>query len=122
MRSLNKPLAATHQAFVRPRALIAQAKRETAALAAMIRGDEAEAARQAHRLMDRMARGLAGALLLEEAATDWAAGDARKAVVARLFAAQELAAPEPPRPGESEGQRFFPALAGYRTIAPALVA
>ena len=119
---LNKPFAATHQAFVRPRALIAQAKRETEALAAMIRGDEAEAARQAHRLMDRMARGLAGALLLEEAATDWAAGDARKAVVARLFAAQELAAPEPPRPGESEGQRFFPALAGYRTIPPALVA
>ena len=120
--ALNKPFVATHPAFARPRALIAQARREAAALAAMIRGDEAEAPRQAHRLMDRMARGLASALLLEEAATDWAAGDARKAVVARLFAAQELAAPEPPRPGESEGQRFFPALAGYRTIAPALVA
>ena len=85
----------------------------------MIRADGAEAERQAHRLMDRMARGLAGALLVEEAAIDWAAGDARKAVVARLFAAQELAAPEPPRPGASEGQRFFRPLAGYGTIEPA---
>ena len=34
-------------------------------------------------------------------------GDARKAVVARLFAAQELAAPEPPKPGESEGQTIL---------------
>ena len=121
-RALNQPLAATQQAFTRPCALIAQTRRAAAALAAMIRDDEAEAARQAHRLMDRMARGLAGALLLEEAAADWAAGDARKAVVARLFAAQELAAPEPPRPGQSEGQRFFPALAAYRTIAPAHLA
>ena len=66
--------------------------------------------------MDRMAKGLATALLVEEAATDWGAGDARKAVVARLFAAQELAVPEPPRPGESEGQRFFRPLAGYERI------
>ena len=41
-------------------------------MAAMIRDDEAEAQRQAHRLMDRMAKGLAAALLVEEAATDWA--------------------------------------------------
>ena len=116
---LNLPVAATHPAFVRPRALIAQARREAAALAAMIRDDGREAQRQAHRLMDRMARGLAGALLVEEAATDWAAGDARKAVVARLFAAHELAAPEAPRPGESEGQRLFRPLAGYASIGPA---
>ena len=75
-----------------------------------------KAQRQAHRLMDRMAKGLAAALLVEEAATDWGAGDARKAVVARLFAAQELAAPEPPKPGESEGQRFFEPLARYERI------
>ena len=117
--ALDRPVAATHSAFARPRALIAQARREAAAIAALIRADEAEAERQAHRLMERMARGLAGALLVEEAAIDWAAGDARKAVVARLFAAQELAAPEPPRPGASEGQRFFRPLAGYGTIEPA---
>ena len=117
--ALDRPFAATHPAFVRPRTLIMQARREAAALTAMIRADGAEAERQAHRLMDRMARGLAGALLVEEAAIDWAAGDARKAVVARLFAAQELAAPEPPRPGASEGQRFFRPLAGYGTIEPA---
>ena len=114
--ALDLPVAAGHAAFERPRGLIAHAGREAAALVALVQGDEAEAARQAHRLMDRMARGLAGALLLKEAATDWAAGDARKAVVARLFAAQELAAPEPPRAGASEGQRLFPALAGCEAI------
>ena len=113
---LNMPFAANHSALVRARGLIFQARREAAALTAMIQDDEAEAQRQAHRLMGRMAKGLAAALLVEEAALDWGAGDARKAVVARLFAAQELAAPEPPRPGESEGQRFFRPLAGYERI------
>ena len=113
---LNMPFVANHSAFVRARALIFQARREVAALTALIRDDQAEAQRQARRLMDRMAKGLAAALLVEEAATDWGAGDARKAVVARLFAAQELAAPEPPKPGESEGQRFFEPLAQYQKI------
>ena len=113
---LNMPFAANHSAFVRSRALIFQARREVAALTALIRDDQAEGQRQAHRLMDRMAKGLAAALLVEEAATDWSAGDARKAVVARLFAAQELAAPEPPKPGESEGQRFFEPLTRYEKI------
>ena len=113
---LNLPFAANHSAFVRARALIYQARREVATLTALIREDEAEGRRQAHRLMDRMAKGLAAALLVEEAATDWSAGDARKAVVARLFAAQELATPEPPKPGESEGQRFFRPLARYERI------
>ena len=113
---LNMPFAANHSAFVRPRALIFHTLREANALTAMIRDDEAEAQRQAHRLMDRLAKSLAAALLVEEAAIDWGAGNARKAVVARLFAAQELAAPEPPRPGESEGQRFFRPLAGYERI------
>ena len=116
---LNMPFAASHSAFVRPRALIFQARRDVAALTALIRDDRAEAQRQAHRLMDRMAKGLAAALLVEEAATDWGEGDARKAVVARLFAAQELAAPEPPRPGESEGQMFFRPLAAHERIETA---
>ena len=116
---LNMPLAANHSAFVRPRALVFQARREVAALTVLIQEDKAEGPRQAHRLMDRMARGLAAALLIEEAAADWGAGDARKAVVARLFAAQELAAPGPPRPGESEGQRFFRPLAAYGRIETA---
>ena len=116
---LDMPFAANHSAFVRARALVYRVRREVAALTALIREDEAEGQRQAHRLMDRMARGLAAALLIEEAATDWGAGDGRKAVIARLFAAQELAAPEPPRPGESEGQRFFRPLAGYERIETA---
>ena len=113
---LNMPFAATHSAFVRARALVFQARREVTALTGMIQENEAEGQRQAHRLMDRMARSLAAALLIEEAAIDWGGGDGRKAVVARLFAAQELAAPEPPRPGESEGQRFFHPLARYERI------
>ena len=113
---LDMPFAANHSALVRPRALIFRARREAAALAALIQDNEAEAQRQAHRLMDRMAKGLAAALLVEEAAKDWVAGDARKAVIARLFAAQELAAAEPPRPGAGESERFFRAIAGYRTI------
>ncbi|MDE0201155.1 MAG: acyl-CoA dehydrogenase family protein [Rhodospirillaceae bacterium] len=113
---LNLPFVANHSAFVRARALIFQARREVVALTSLIRDDAAEAPRQAHRLMDRMAKSLAAALLVEEAAADWGAGDARKAVVARLFAAQELAAPEPPKPGESEGQRFFRPLAQYESI------
>ena len=116
---LNMPFASNHSAFVRSRALIFQARRDVAALTALIRDDRAEAQRQAHRLMDRMAKGLAAALLVEEAATDWGQDDARKAVVARLFAAQELAAPEPPRPGESEGQKFFRPLARYERIETA---
>ena len=116
---LNMPFAANHSAFVRARALVYRVRREVAALTALIQEDEVEGQRQAHRLMDRMARGLAAALLIEEAATDWATGDGRKAVIARLFAAQELAAPEPPRPGESEGQRFFRPLAGYERIETA---
>ena len=116
---LDMPFAANHSAFVRARALVYRVRREVTALTALIREDEAEGQRQAHRLMDRMARGLAAALLIEEAATDWATGDGRKAVIARLFAAQELAAPEPPRPGASEGQRFFRPLAGYERIETA---
>ena len=113
---LDLPFAANHSAFVRPRALIFQARREVAALTALIRDDQSEAPRKAHRLMDRMVKGLAATLLIEEAAADWGQGDARKAVVARIFAAQELAAPEPPKPGASEGHRFFRPLAGYERI------
>ncbi len=116
---LDAGIAAENPAFAASRALIAQARRETAARIALIRDDRAEAPRQAHRLMDGMAKTLAAALLIEEAAADWAAGDARKAIVARLFAAQELAAQEAPTPGETEGQRFFRPLADYRTIEPA---
>ena len=116
---LDAGIAAENPAFAASRALIAQARRETTARLALIRDDRAEAPRQAHRLMDGMAKTLAAALLIEEAAADWAAGDARKAIVARLFAAQELAAPAPPTPGETEGQRFFRPLAAYRTIEPA---
>ncbi|MCY4406986.1 MAG: acyl-CoA dehydrogenase family protein, partial [Rhodospirillaceae bacterium] len=74
---LNMPFAASHSAFVRPRALIFQARRDVAALTALIRDDRAEAQRQAHRLMDRMAQGLAAALLAAPAGADSGQGVAR---------------------------------------------
>lgn len=111
--------AAEHPALAPPRDLIAGARREITARRALVRGDAGEGPRHAHRLMERMAKTLAAALLLEEAAADWGSGDARKAVVARLFATRTLAAPVPPEPGESEGERFFAPLVAHREIEPA---
>ncbi len=49
--------------------------------------------RHARRLLDLMADTLAAALLVEEATIGQAAGDRRKALVARLFIEQRLAPP-----------------------------
>ncbi len=110
---------AEHPALAPPRDLIAGARREIAALLALVRGDAGEGPRHAHRLMERMAKTLAAALLLEEAAADWESGNARKAVVVRFFAARTLAAPVPPEPGESEGERFFAPFVAHHAIEPA---
>jgi alkylation response protein AidB-like acyl-CoA dehydrogenase len=111
--------AGDNPALAKPLACIAEGRRNANAMVSMVRRDKAEAARQARRLMDVMARTLAAALLVEEAASDWAAGDARKAVIARLFCAQDLAAPLAPTAGEPAAQRLFGPLANYEGIDPA---
>ena len=110
------------QALAGPLGHIAERRRDIATLVQLIRADKAEAPRQARRLMDLMARTLAAALLVEEATADWASGDARKVLVARLFAAQELAPPSLPAPGQTDAHRFFDALVNHEKISPAVAA
>ncbi len=85
---------------------------------AFLRGDPVEAVRHARKLLDLMADSLAAALLLEEATIGHAAGDRRKALVARLFIEQRL---EPPTrrgilPDQDWAQRHFEALVGYEPV------
>ncbi len=108
-------------AFTEPLARIAEARRETAALAALIAGDAAEGPRRARRLMARMARVLAAGLLVEEATADLAAGDGRKALVARLYAARELGTATAPAAGASDAERFFAPLTSCGAVEPPLV-
>jgi acyl-CoA dehydrogenase len=58
-----------------------------------LRADPQQGPRDARRLMGLMADTLAAALLVEEAALGHAAGDGRKAIIARLFIEQRLAPP-----------------------------
>ena len=86
--------------------------------AAFVAGAPERARRHARRLMDLMADTLSGALLVEEAAYGTAAGDGRKAAVARLFVAARL---NPPArrgiaPVSDDPHRYFDALAGYETL------
>ena len=66
---------------------------------AYLQANPAEAQRHARRLMAMMAESLAAALLLEEASERCAAGDERKAMVARLYIESRLA----PRPRRGIG-------------------
>jgi len=85
---------------------------------AYVRGDAAEAQRHARRLMVLLADTLGGALLLGEASRDLARGDARKALVARLY--MEKRFPESVSRGIGPGRdwvhRHFEALIGYEPI------
>ena len=111
-------LAVAPEAIGDVAAAVAKALGECEGAAAFIAGGAERAGRHARRLMDLMADTLAGALLLEEAADGIAAGDGRKAAVARLFVAARLA--PPPRrgivPAGDEPRRYFEALAGYETL------
>ena len=83
--------------------------------------DPGEAKRHARRLMSLLADTLSPSLLLEEASRAHGKGDARKAVVARLYAAQRFAT-APRRgigPGGDLGHRHFQALVGYGPVSPA---
>lgn len=85
---------------------------------AYVRSDAAEAQRHARRLMVLLADTFGGALLLHEATRDLAAGDARKALVARLYVDKRF--PESVCRGIGPGgdwvHRHFEALIGYESI------
>jgi acyl-CoA dehydrogenase len=83
-----------------------------------LRAYPAEGPRYARKLMDLMADTLAFALLCEEAVEDHAAGDGRKALVARLLLEESL---RPPRlrgigPEGGWAQRHFRELVGYEPV------
>lgn len=86
---------------------------------AYVRGDAAEAQRHARRLMILLGDTLGAALLLDEATHDLAAGDARKALVSRLY--MDARFPETIArgigPGGDWANRHFDALIGFEPIA-----
>ncbi len=94
--------------------------------AAVMRLREApeEGPRDARRLLDLTSITLAAALLVEQAVAEHEAGDARKMLVARRYAATVLT---PARRRWAQGRddaarEHFSAVAGYEPVAPAAVA
>ena len=87
---------------------------------AYVQGDARESERHARKLLGLMADTLAAGLLLEEASEAHAAGDGRKALIARLFVERHLTPPARRGigPGEDWAQRHFDALAGYEAVEP----
>ncbi len=86
---------------------------------AYLQGDAAEAQRHARKLMALMAELLGGALLLEEASAGLAAGDGRKALIARWFLERHF---DPPRrrgivAGQDWAHAHFEELVGYEAVA-----
>ena len=83
-----------------------------------VRSDSGEAQRHARRLMILLSDTLGGALLLEEAVHDLVQGDARKALVARLYMDERF--PETTARGISLGRdwvhRNFDALIAYEPV------
>ena len=85
---------------------------------AYVRGDATEAQRHARRLMTLLGDTLGAALLLDEATHDLAAGDARKALILRLY--MDARFPETIArgigPGGDWANRHFDALIGFEPI------
>jgi alkylation response protein AidB-like acyl-CoA dehydrogenase len=94
---------------------------EAHAAVALVRSLQAEAQRHARRLLGLLADLLGAALLAERAAADWADGDGRAALVARLHV--ERAFDPPARrgilPGRDAVERHFDALARNLAIPTA---
>jgi alkylation response protein AidB-like acyl-CoA dehydrogenase len=99
-------------------ATVGRAFRECLDAIAFVQSDGAEAQRHARRLMDYLADVVSAALLLEEAGDGLAAGDARKALIARHYVERRLDPPE--RRGIVSGRdwphRHFDDLLGHRKI------
>lgn len=93
-----------------------RATADCAAALAYLGARPEEGPRHARRLMDLMGDALAGALLLEEAAADLAAGDRRKAIVAARYLARRFG----PRAGigadPDPGHAVFDRIVGYATV------
>ena len=98
---------------------IREALAEWRAALGLMRADAEQAQRHARRLLALMADILAAALLLEEAQLSLAAGDERKALVARLFIECQLSAARPGVLPERDWlYRNFHALASQAGIGP----
>jgi acyl-CoA dehydrogenase len=86
----------------------------------VLRADAIEAARHARRLMAAMADILAGALLIEEAGLALAAGDGRKALLARLFVEAQFPGRLELLPDREWLCRHFHEIASHAAIAAAM--
>ncbi len=105
-------------------AAIRQALDECRDAVAFMMSDAAEAQRHARKLLAMMADILAAALLAEEADAELKDGNARKALVLRLFVEAHLDTPPARRgigPGQDWAQRNFEALVGYEAIDAAVL-
>jgi alkylation response protein AidB-like acyl-CoA dehydrogenase len=103
--------------------VIREALDECREAAAFIMSDAAEAQRHARKLLALMADIMAATLLAEEADAELKDGNARKALVLRLFTEQALAPPARHGigPGRDWMHRHFDALVGYDVIDPAVL-
>ncbi len=89
---------------------------------ALIRDEPRQGPRLARRLLDLMARTLAGALLLEHATADLAAGDARRALLALAFIGREIERTDGLGAAPTLAERHVPALLAHEAIAPTTLA
>lgn len=89
---------------------------DCAAALAYLQARPAEGPRHARRLLDLMGDTLAGALLLEEAAADLAAGDRRKALVAARFLALRFGPRGAIGPEPDPAQAVFDRIVGYAAV------
>jgi hypothetical protein len=105
-------------------ATVGSAFRECLDAIAFVQSERGEAERHAKRLMDYLADVVSAALLLEDAGRGLAGGDARKALLARLFVERRLSPPE--RRGITAGRdwphRHFDDLMGHRGVCTTAIA
>jgi len=105
------PVALADQAGILDRATA-----DCAAALAYLRNRPGEGPRHARRLIDLMGDTLAGALLLEEAAADLAAGDRRKALVAVHYLAQRFGPRTDIGAERDPAHAVFDHIVGYATV------
>ena len=99
-------------------ATVAQALQDCRDAVGYIAGDAGRAQRHARKLLQLMADVMAAAMLLDAATADLAGGDARKALVSRLFLEARL---QPPArrgigPDQEWTDRYFRPLVGYEPV------
>ena len=97
-------------------ATLRRALAECHAALTYLRAEPAAGPRHARRLMELLADTMAAALLLQHAAADLAAGDARKALIARRYTARHLAGRAPIGPAEDAAHTAFDAIFHYAPV------